>query len=141
LAIARNTRRIVVCDDDEDILDFLAFMFRTNDYDVRVAESYEEVMALLATYEPDLMLLDIRMPDFDGFNVAETLRPKKVSFPIVFMTAHDNTFCRLYATTFGAAGYLKKPFEAEDILAVVERTLPLSELEDTGPQCSVAEYI
>jgi DNA-binding response OmpR family regulator len=124
---ALKTRRIIVCDDDEDIVDFLAFMLRTNDYDVRVASSYEEVMAVLEKYEPDLLLLDIRMPEFDGFNVAETLRMKKVRFPIVFMTAHDNTFCRLYATTLDAAGYLKKPFEADDVLDVVEKVLPRAE--------------
>jgi DNA-binding response OmpR family regulator len=124
---ALKTRRIIVCDDDEDIVDFLAFMLRTNDYDVRVASSYEEVMAVLEKYEPDLLLLDIRMPEFDGFNVAETLRMKKVTFPIVFMTAHDNTFCRLYATTLDAAGYLKKPFEADDVLEVVEKVLPRPE--------------
>lgn len=127
MTTALKTRRIIVCDDDEDIVDFLAFMLRTNDYDVRVASSYEEVMAVLEKYEPDLLLLDIRMPEFDGFNVAETLRMKKVTFPIVFMTAHDNTFCRLYATTLDAAGYLKKPFEADDVLEVVEKVLPRPE--------------
>jgi two-component system, OmpR family, response regulator len=139
-----ETRRIIVCDDDEDILAFLAFMLRTNDYDVRVARSYEEVMALLETYEPDLLLLDIRMPELDGFNVAETLRLRNTRFPIVFMTAHDNTFCRLYATTFGAAGYLKKPFEADDVLAVIEKTFPLSgsfEIEDSEMPDFVAAYI
>jgi DNA-binding response OmpR family regulator len=113
--------RIVVCDDDEDIVDYLAFLLRMNDFEVRVASSYQEVMSLLDEYEPDLLLLDIRMPDFDGFNVAETLRQKEVRFPIIFMTAHDNKFCRLYSTTLGAASYLTKPFKDDDLLGVVRR--------------------
>lgn len=120
-----TTKRIVVCDDDRDICDFLKFLLTQAGYEVLIASGHQELLIHITQSSPHLVLLDIRMPDSDGFLTAETLRRRGHKQPIIFMSAHDNHFSRLYSKSVGAAGYFKKPFDNDALLVSIQKTLEI----------------
>src|ERR1700742_4134224 len=96
---ARQTekKRILVVDDDPDILDMVVTILKSDEYDVIAAKNYAEFLtAFEQSPIPNLVLLDVRMPMRDGFGIAEEIR-SKFDIPIIFMTAHDCPKYRLYA--------------------------------------------
>ncbi len=116
-------KRILICDDDPDILGFLELLLQHDGYDAVIASGHAEMQEHLRRGNPDLILMDIRMPEWDGFDIAENLRRSGLLTPIIFVSAHDNTFCRIYAQTLGAVGYFPKPIDAELLLLRIKDTL------------------
>jgi DNA-binding response OmpR family regulator len=108
-----STKRILVCDDDQDITDMVATLLKFEGYHVSVACGYTQFMETIEKVKPDLIVLDIRMPEKDGFFIAESLRVLGISTPIVFMTAHNNVAYRLYAPLVGGIEYITKPIDPE----------------------------
>jgi two-component system, OmpR family, response regulator len=128
----RNKKPIIVCDDDNDIREFLVLALKKAGYEVLGASGFSDLMYFMENVRPSLILLDIRMPEWDGFFVAETLRKRGNTVPIIFMTAHDNKFSRIYAPAIGAVGYFTKPLEIEAVLAKIDETLASSTLTPTS---------
>jgi DNA-binding response OmpR family regulator len=118
------TKEIIICDDDEDILEFLRVMLSKEGYKPLVARGMYDVFPYVRNNEPRLILLDIRMPDNDGFEVAETMRRNGVTMPIIFLTAHDNMFSRVYSPLVGAAGYFTKPIDVDALLQRIKQIIP-----------------
>jgi DNA-binding response OmpR family regulator len=113
-----SVKEVVICDDDDDILNFLCVLTSTAGFLPLKAHGMYEVIPFVRNYHPRVLLLDIRMPDHDGFEVAEILRRNDIKIPIIFMTAHDNTFCRIYSPLVGAVGFFTKPIDSD---ALIER--------------------
>jgi DNA-binding response OmpR family regulator len=116
-----TTKEIIVCDDDEDILDYLCALLKEAGYAPLKARGMYEVFPYIRNREPRLLLLDIRMPDYDGFEVAETLRRNSVVIPIIFLTAHDNMFSRVYSPIVGASGFFTKPIDDTALLERIQQ--------------------
>jgi len=88
-------------------------------YLVAAANGGEEALAMLRSWHPTLVLLDMRMPIMDGWAVARALRAQGLSIPIVVMTAAESA--KRWADEVGAEGYLAKPFGLDELLTIVER--------------------
>jgi len=118
-----NHTKIAICDDNPDIVEFLHALLSRAGYEPVGCDDRDSLFECLQTDKPALILLDIRLPDYDGFDIAETLRRHHDSVPIIFMTAHDNLFCRVYSPTVGAAGYFTKPLDTDALLQRIEKIL------------------
>jgi len=111
--------RVLVVDDDPSILDTVSAILSGEGYSVMSAGGGSEALALVRSWHPTLVLLDMRMPVMDGWAVARALREAGSRVPIVVMTAAESA--RRWADEIGAAGHLAKPFELLELLDCVER--------------------
>jgi two-component system, OmpR family, response regulator len=109
--------RVVAADDEENLRFIVASAFRLAGYEVSVAANGREAIAKVISDRPDLIVLDVAMPDLDGFEVCRRLRSDGIDTPIVFLTARDATEDRLRGLTIGGDDYLTKPFSVEELLA------------------------
>jgi two-component system chemotaxis response regulator CheY len=115
----RAGARILVVDDDASILDTVTSILVGEGYQVMAASGGEEALALVRSWHPTLVLLDMRMPVMDGWAVARSLHDGGSRVPIVVMTAADNA--RRWAEEIGAAGHLAKPFGLDELIDCVEQ--------------------
>jgi DNA-binding NarL/FixJ family response regulator len=118
-------KRILVVDDEPNLLRAVAMTLRVAGHDVRTAADGVEALVRLAESTPDLIITDIRMPRVDGHTLVQQLResPSTRLIPIVFLTAKDTTADRVAGFRAGADYYLTKPFEPEELIAVVGNIL------------------
>jgi two-component system, chemotaxis family, chemotaxis protein CheY len=114
----RGGMRVLIVDDDPSILDTVCAILTSEGYQVRSAGGGEEALALVSTWRPTLVLLDMRMPVMDGWAVAHALHESGSNVPIVVMTAAENA--KRWAEEIGAAGHLAKPFDLDELLDCVE---------------------
>lgn len=118
-------RRLLVIDDEPKLLRAVQLTFRAEDYEVVTARSGAEALMRLAEAMPDLIISDIRMPGMDGYTLALQLRnsPRTSLIPIIFLTAKDNLADRIQGFRAGVDHYITKPFEPEELIAIVANTL------------------
>ena len=116
---------ILVVDDDKDITGFLATSLRVEGFDVTVAHDGATALELVRQQEPDLVVLDLMMPDVDGMEVTRRLRadPMTSTLPIIILTAKGQTPDKVVGLRAGADDYLVKPFDTLELLARIETTL------------------
>jgi two-component system, OmpR family, response regulator MprA len=116
--VSTRVQRILVVDDDPNLLRMLRRGLSLAGYDVRAAEDGEAAMLMLFEEEPDLLLLDVMLPEpLDGLELARRLRQGGSDVPILMLTARDKTVDKLEGFRVGADDYLSKPFEFEELLA------------------------
>ncbi|MBL9038072.1 MAG: sigma-54-dependent Fis family transcriptional regulator [Archangium sp.] len=115
--------RILVIDDDPAGCRLLQAIFGAEQYEVRVAHTGEDGLRRAAADAPDLVLLDLQLPDLHGLEVLERLRQSAPSLPVVMMTAHGEVRTAVRATQLGASDYLSKPIDHEEIVLIVRRAL------------------
>lgn len=111
--------RVLVVDDDESILETVSSILQMEGYQIMSAAGGTEALAIVRSWQPTLVMLDMRMPVMDGWAVARALRDAGSNVPVVVMTAADNA--GRWADEIGAAGYLAKPFGLDELIACVER--------------------
>ena len=127
-------KNIFVCDDDPDTLELVSHLLRSAGYFVVTAHGHSELLKQMQENEPDLVVLDIRMPECDGFWIAESLRAAGKSAPIIFLTAHDTPGYRLVATLVSkTVGFIVKPFDPEELLKAVDKALKQGTSARTAP--------
>ena len=114
-------KQLLVVDDDPSLLLAVSETLRAEGYEVVTARRGAEAMVRVAEGLPDLIISDIRMPGMDGYKLARQLRgsPRTALVPIVFLTAKDETADRIEGFRAGIDAYLTKPFEPEELIAVV----------------------
>jgi DNA-binding NarL/FixJ family response regulator len=117
----RMSKRLLVVDDEPNLLRAVAACLKAEGYDVNTARSGREALLQLAGAVPDLVVSDIRMPGMDGYQLARQLRgsSRTALVPIIFLTAKDETADRVEGFRAGIDAYLTKPFEPEELIAVV----------------------
>jgi DNA-binding response OmpR family regulator len=117
-----SRRRILVVDDDPDLRRIVGDALEGAGYDVRAAADGREAVSTASLYLPDLVLLDVMMPDADGFTVYERLRqkPAELRSPIIFLTARRDIDDKLLGFEKGAADYITKPFHMRELIARVK---------------------
>ena len=115
------SKRLLVVDDEPNLLRAVAACLKAEDYEVSTARSGYEALMHLAQSVPDLIISDIRMPGMDGYKLARQLRASQRTalVPIVFLTAKDETADRIEGFRAGVDAYLTKPFEPDELIAVV----------------------
>lgn len=119
---------ILIVEDDLDVAEMLEAYFRVQDYDVYVANYGEDGVESSLTYRPDLVILDIRLPDIDGFVVAKRLRENRrtSNIPIIFLTEKRSRSDRLQGLGLGADDYITKPFDIQELRLRVRNALQRS---------------
>jgi DNA-binding NarL/FixJ family response regulator len=119
------SKRLLIVDDEPNLLRAVAACLRAEDYEVSTARSGHDALMQLAEMVPDLIISDIRMPGMDGYKLARQLRgsPRTALVPIVFLTAKDETADRIEGFRAGIDVYLTKPFEPDELIAVVNGIL------------------
>jgi DNA-binding NarL/FixJ family response regulator len=118
-------KRLLVVDDDPGLLRAVAETLRAEGYEVTTARRGAEALECIAQSLPDLIVSDIRMPGMDGYELARNLRSSARTrlIPIVFLTAKDETSDRIAGFRSGVDAYLTKPFEPDELIAVVANIL------------------
>lgn len=114
---------ILICDDNADILEVVSMIVRRAGYNVLSASGYAEVLPLLESAKPALLISDIRMPDRDGFWIAEHMQMNGLRIPIIFMTAYDSNLYRTYAPFVGSVGFVTKPIDARELVVQIKKAL------------------
>ena len=113
-------KKIAVVDNDSDNLEMMTCLLSDAGHTVVAAHGHAEFLEVFnASPLPDLILLDIRMPERDGFWIAEYVK-SKFDIPIIFMTAHHHPKYQLYA---GAAAYIVKPLDPELLFSTIDKAL------------------
>jgi two-component system OmpR family response regulator len=118
-----NAARILVVDDEPNIRDLLSASLRFAGYEVATASNGNEAIDRVVSLQPDLVLLDVMLPDVSGFGVTKKLRGMGVETPILFLTARDDTEDKITGLTVGGDDYVTKPFSLDEILARVAAIL------------------
>ena len=117
--------RILVVEDESDLLELLSFNLKKAGFSVATAKSGIEALKKARSVSPHLILLDLMLPELDGFAVCETIRkdPHNASTPIIILTALSSELARLAGFEAGASDYLTKPFRLEELLTRVRGLL------------------
>jgi two-component system OmpR family response regulator len=115
--------RILVVDDEESITDLLATALRYERFEVEVAHTGRDAMRAVPAFRPDLMVLDVMLPDWNGFEVAKRLADQRERVPVLFLTARDATADRVRGLTIGGDDYVTKPFSLEELIARIRAIL------------------
>jgi len=115
--------RILVVDDEPNIVDVLAMALRYQGFEVGTAGTGETALAEAAAFKPQLMILDVMLPDMEGFEVARRLRGRGAGIPIIFLTARDATEDKVRGLTLGGDDYVTKPFSLEELVARIRTVL------------------
>lgn len=120
-----NQKKILIVDDDRLVLAAFERGLHNAGYEVSTAESGPQALRACAETPPDLVLLDIRMPEMSGLEVAQRLR-RETDVPFVFLSAYDDIETLKQAAAHGALGYLVKPVDMPQVIAAVEAALARS---------------
>ena len=124
-------KKILIVEDEEGLLDGLASNFRYEGYEVLTAKNGHEGLRMALKLEPDVVLLDIMLPEKDGFTVLKELRQRHKGIPVLVMTARNFEADVLKGFDLGADDYVTKPFSIKEVIARVKRLVARGPL-DTG---------
>ena len=115
--------RLLVVEDEPNIRELLATSLRFAGFEVHVAADGATALKQAAEHEPDLVVLDVMLPDMDGFTVTRKLRGSGRLLPIVFVTARDSVEDKIKGLTVGGDDYVTKPFSLEEVIARIRAVL------------------
>ncbi len=123
--MADNKSKILIVEDDLDVAEMLNAYFRVQGYDVFTVNWGEDGVRAAQTVLPDLIILDIRLPDIDGFEVARRVRSDRRTneIPIIFLTEKRERIDRLQGFEVGADDYITKPFDVQELRLRVRNAL------------------
>ena len=123
--MSQGKRTILIVDDEEDVLDLLQLVFETSGFEVRRAATGKSAVSSAYEQPPDVVLLDVMMPEMDGWQVLRTLkgdeRTRKV--PVVMLSARAERRDKMIGLQEGAEGYIAKPFSPAEVVREVQSFL------------------
>ena len=129
--------RILVVDDEPNIVDVVAMALRFQGFEVDTAGTGRDALTAVERFRPQVMVLDVMLPDMEGFEVAERLGAQRGHVPIIFLTARDATEDKLRGLSIGGDDYVTKPFSLEELVArirVILRRTGAGEVDDSRLQ-------
>lgn len=131
--------RLVVVDDEPTIRELLTTSLRFAGFEVHAAADGASALALVRDVEPDLVVLDVMLPDMDGFTVTRRMRERGQQVPVLFLTARDDTSDKVTGLTVGGDDYVTKPFSLEEVVARIRAVLRRTSAAQV-PDASVLRY-
>ena len=117
------THRILVVDDEASISDLIATSLRFVGYEVQTAASGSQALQVAEEFKPHAIVLDVMLPDIDGFEVCEKLRNEGTQVGVIFLTAKDDTRDKVQGLTRGGDDYMTKPFSLEELVVRIKALL------------------
>jgi two-component system OmpR family response regulator len=131
---------LLVVDDEATLLELLSGSLRFAGYEVVTAASGAEALRVASSSKPDLVLLDVMMPDGDGFEVVRRMRSGGgPHVPVIFLTARSEVTDRVAGFEIGADDYVTKPFSLDEVLGRIRAVLKRTQLAAPSPQLRVAD--
>jgi two-component system OmpR family response regulator len=115
--------RVLVVDDEPNLVEVLTMALRFQGFEVEGAASGREALSAVMRFKPHLMVLDVMLPDMEGFDVAARLGAQRASVPIIFLTARDSTEDKVRGLSGGGDDYMTKPFSLEELVARIRTIL------------------
>ena len=115
--------QVLIVDDEPNIRDLLATSLRFAGYEIQTAANGAQAVAAVTESEPDIILLDVMLPDMNGFSVTKKLRSAGIQAPILFLTARDDVEDKITGLTVGGDDYLTKPFSLDEVVARIQAIL------------------
>jgi two-component system OmpR family response regulator len=125
--------KLLVVEDDANILELLSASLRFAGFDVSTATSGSAAVSAAKEHSPDLVVLDVMLPDLDGFEVIRLMREGGTRTPVVFLTARDGTDDKIRGLTLGGDDYVTKPFSLEELTARIRAVLRRTSAGDESP--------
>jgi two-component system response regulator AtoC len=114
-------RRVLVVDDEENLRLVVRTILKREGYEVEVAATGEDALALVETFGPDVILTDVRMPKMGGLDLLATLKAKGIESTVIVMSAYGNVDLAIEAMKAGAYDYIQKPFKAEEVVLTLRK--------------------
>jgi two-component system OmpR family response regulator len=130
--VSEDSQRVLVVDDEAYITDLVAMALRYEGFEVASAGNGREALTLVESFRPELIVLDVMLPDLDGFDVQRKLVDRGRDVPVLFLTARDSTEDKVRGLTIGGDDYVTKPFSLEELVARIRAIL--RRVRGTGPQ-------
>ena len=124
-----DSLRVMVVDDDKNICELLRLYLEKEGFEVQLASNGAQALDMFRNDPPDLMLLDVMMPELDGWQVCREVR-KQSACPIIMLTAKGEVFDKVLGLELGADDYVVKPFDAKEVMARVKAVLRRSGVKD-----------
>jgi two-component system, OmpR family, response regulator len=125
--------RVLVVDDEPSIVDAISMTLRHQGFGVDAAENGKDALERVRRWRPHVMVLDVMLPDMEGFEVARRLSAEHASVPILFLSARDNTADKVRGLTTGGDDYVTKPFSLEELIARLRNILRRSGVLSGAP--------
>ena len=136
--------RALVVDDESSISDLVSIALKYEKFEVRTAASGRDAVSVASEFDPDIIILDIMLPDFDGLEVMKRIRSAQKDVPVLFLTAKDDVKDRIAGLTAGGDDYVTKPFSIEELVArirgIVRRTL-VATITHENPEIQVDDLV
>lgn len=120
--IMENSEKVLIVEDDNGISDFINLELKHEGFETTIAETGTQALELFESFKPDLVLLDVMLPELSGLEVLQRIR-KKSKTPVIMVTARGDTYDRIKGLDAGADDYIPKPFEIEELLARMRAVL------------------
>ncbi|MBR2263109.1 MAG: response regulator transcription factor [Firmicutes bacterium] len=124
-------QKILIADDDANIAELISLYLEKEGFETRKAENGRQALEILKSYAADLIVLDIMMPEMDGYEVCRTVR-KDSAVTIIMLTAKGETFDKVLGLELGADDYMVKPFDTKELVARVKAVLRRSAVPERG---------
>ena len=130
MSINNITQTILVVDDSKPVSEFVQIVLEERGYKTIVSNNGNQAMVMAVEYRPDLVLLDIMMPDIDGYTICAQLKAdrKTRDIPVIFLSALNSQFDKIKAFKCGAVDFVTKPIQVEELTARVKSHLTISRL-------------
>lgn len=125
----KTTYRILIVDDEENVRRMLATAFSLQGHETHCASDGKAALSLFSETQPDVVLMDIRMPEMDGIDALKVMRTQQPRIPVILMTAYAEVETAVEALRSGAFDYVIKPFDLDELSMVIQRALQLQEMK------------
>jgi two-component system OmpR family response regulator len=130
--------RVLVVDDEKNLVEVVSMALRFHGFAVESAASGRDALTAVASFKPHLMVLDVMLPDMEGFDVAARLGAERAGLPIIFLTARDATEDKIRGLSGGGDDYMTKPFSLEELVARIRAILRRT--GKASPESSVLSF-
>jgi two-component system OmpR family response regulator len=135
------THRVLVVDDEPNIADVVTMALRYQGFAAESAGTGRDALAAVTSFKPHLIVLDVMLPDMEGFEVAKRLGAQQARVPIIFLTARDATDDKIRGLTIGGDDYVTKPFSLEELVARIRTILRRAGLAESESSRLVFEDV
>ncbi|MBN8549175.1 MAG: sigma-54-dependent Fis family transcriptional regulator [Deltaproteobacteria bacterium] len=133
-------KRVLIVDDEAGVRDSLRLLLKSS-FDVHTAEDGQHALTIVDDIKPDLILLDVLMPNLDGMQTLKQLKEKSVDVPVIMLTATNTVKTAVQAMKWGAIDYLSKPFEVEELTSLIVGTLSLADSRNAEAEAPNRRHI